>query len=287
MSSMIENVIGNYLDSLEEREFDEPFMSLLRANGFTDIHFLHGAFEFGKDFIARGLDGGVVCQFCFQTKAGNIGIGNWGEARRQIDEMRTNKIAHAAFDRNLPIRAVFVTTGRLVGAARAASQEYREYLRNLGEVDFGVWEREDLIERMTYSPEIGLAGNFEGQLHAILGKIDASQIDLLELERFSRRWITSPDSSETLWRSAMEASVIANRLRLKDRLDLASYTGLCLTRAAWASTHGPDTPDPVGIAVADAGQSLFHHYALDVWSKCVEENLKPLAFIHAHEIPTA
>src|SRR5258707_3800249 len=180
MSSMIENVIGNYLDSLEEREFDEPFMSLLRANGFTDIHFLHGAFEFGKDFIARGLDGGVVCQFCFQTKAGNIGIGNWGEARRQIDEMRPNKIPHSAFDRNLPIRAVFVTTGRLVGAARAASQEYREYLRNLGEVDFGVWELEDLIERMTYSPEIGLAGNFEGQLHAILGKIDASQIDLLE-----------------------------------------------------------------------------------------------------------
>src|SRR5260370_42570716 len=85
----------------------------------------------------------------------------------------------------------------------------------------------------------------------------------------------------------MEASVIANRLRLKDRLALASYTGLCLTRAAWASTHGPDTPVPVGIAVADAGKSLFHHYALDVWSKCVEENLKPLAFIHAHEIPTA
>jgi hypothetical protein len=284
---MIENVIGNYLDNLEEREFDEPFMALLRANGFNDVHFLHGAFEFGKDFIAKGVDNGVSCQFCFQTKAGNIGIGDWGEARRQIDEMRTNKIAHADFDRNLPVRAVFVTTGRLVGAARAASQEYREYLRSLGEIDFIVWEREDLIERMSHSPEVGLAGRSEGPLHAALGKIDAGEMDLLQLERFSRRWIASPDSAANLWRSTVEASVIANRLRLKDRLDLASHVGLCVVRAAWASTHGSELPNPIGLAVANVGQSIFRHYASDIWSKCVEENLKPLAFIHAHEIPTA
>jgi hypothetical protein len=284
---MIENVIGGYLDSLEEREFDEPFMALLRANGFTDIHFLHGAFEFGKDFIAKGRDNNVACQFCFQTKAGNIGTGDWGEVRRQIDEMRTNKIAHAAFDRNLPIRAVLVTTGRLIGGARASSQQYREYLQGLGEVDFIVWEKEDLIERMSHSPEVGLAGNSEGPLHAILGKIDAGQMDLLALERFSRRWIASPSSTNDLWRSTVEASVIGNRLRLAERLDLACHTGLCVVRAAWASTHSTEPPDPVGLAVANIGQSIFRHYALDLWSKCVEENLKPLAFIHAHEIPTA
>lgn len=284
---MIESVIGNYLDSLEEREFDEPFMALLRANGFTDIHFLHGSFEFGKDFIARGTDGGVPCQFCFQTKAGNIGIGDWGNARRQIDEMRTNRIAHPAFDRDLPVRAVFVTTGRLVGAARAASQEYKEYLRSLGEIDFTVWEREDLIQKMSHSPEVGLAGTSEGPLHAALGKIDAGEMDLLELERFSRRWITTPQTPAGLWRSAVEASVIANRLRLKDRLDLACHTGLCLVRAAWASTHGAVPPDAVGLAVADAGRGMFHHYASAIWSKCGEEDLVPLAFIHAHEIPTA
>lgn len=244
MSSMIESVIGSYLDSLEEREFDEPFMALLRANGFTEIHFLHGAFEFGKDFIGRGLDAGTPCQFCFQTKAGNIGISDWGEARRQIDEMRTNKIAHAAFDRNIPVRVVFVTTGRLVGAARAASQEYRDYLKTLGEIDFTVWEREDLIEKMSHSPEVGLAGSSEGPLHAALGKIDAGEMDLLELERFSRRWLTPLQSARDLWRSAVEASVIANRLRLKDRLDLACHTGLCIVRAAWASTHGEEPANP-------------------------------------------
>src|SRR5258708_35234323 len=130
---MIENVIGSYLESLEEREFDEPFMALLRASGFTDIHFLHGSFEFGKDFIGKGTDNGVLCQFCFQTKAGDIGVREWREGRGQIDDMRTNKIAHPAFERDLPVRAVFVTTGRLVGAARPTSQQYKEYLRGLGE----------------------------------------------------------------------------------------------------------------------------------------------------------
>jgi hypothetical protein len=32
---------------------------------------------------------------------------------------------------------------------------------------------------------------------------------------------------------------------------------------------------------------MFLHYASDIWARCSEENLDPLAFIHAHEIPTA
>lgn len=47
---MLADVIASYIDSLTEREFDAPFLALLRLQGFTDIHFLHGPFEFGKDF---------------------------------------------------------------------------------------------------------------------------------------------------------------------------------------------------------------------------------------------
>jgi hypothetical protein len=38
-------VLFHYLDSLEEREFDAPFIAMLRALRYFDIHFLHGAFE--------------------------------------------------------------------------------------------------------------------------------------------------------------------------------------------------------------------------------------------------
>jgi len=71
---MLANVVGSYLDNLEEREFDVPFMALLRALGFWDIHLLHGPFEFGKDFIAKGNHEGKPSQFAFQTKAGDIGL---------------------------------------------------------------------------------------------------------------------------------------------------------------------------------------------------------------------
>ncbi len=75
---MLADAIGNYVNSLTEREFDAPFTALLRLHGFTDIHFLHGPFEFGKDFIAKRLEDGVEYQYAFQTKAGDIGISERG-----------------------------------------------------------------------------------------------------------------------------------------------------------------------------------------------------------------
>ena len=63
---MIADVVGSYLDSLEEREFDGPFMALLRSLGFRDIHFLHGSFEFGKDFIAKRDDQSGPTQLSFR-----------------------------------------------------------------------------------------------------------------------------------------------------------------------------------------------------------------------------
>lgn len=65
---MLANVVESYLDSLEEREFDAPFMALLRALGFWDIHLLHGPFEFGKDFIAKGNTKEVWLSLPFKPK---------------------------------------------------------------------------------------------------------------------------------------------------------------------------------------------------------------------------
>jgi hypothetical protein len=111
---MLDDAIGNYLDTLEEREFDAPFMALLRIKKFHDVHFLHGPFEFGKDFIAKKEERGTQEQYLFQTKAGNISLSDWNNTRGQIDMLRTDALSHPSFDPRLPRRAVFVTTGRLV-----------------------------------------------------------------------------------------------------------------------------------------------------------------------------
>ncbi len=69
---MLRNVLGDYLDRITEREFDLPLLLLLPVLGFYDVHFTHGPVEFGKDVIAKKLDGDTEVQYSFQSKAGNI-----------------------------------------------------------------------------------------------------------------------------------------------------------------------------------------------------------------------
>jgi hypothetical protein len=52
---MLRDVAAAFLNTVTEREFDAPLLALLGARGFHDVHFLHGGFEFGKDFVAKGL----------------------------------------------------------------------------------------------------------------------------------------------------------------------------------------------------------------------------------------
>ena len=73
-------------------------------------------------------------------------------------------------------RAVLVTTGRLVGGAALAAQEYSEHLKTLGEIDFTTWDRETLIQLISDSPEVGLTGALTGALLGLLGAIDQNQV---------------------------------------------------------------------------------------------------------------
>jgi hypothetical protein len=282
---MITDVIGSYLDTLEEREFDTPFIALLRGLSFTDIHFLHGSFEFGKDFIAKGNHEGKLCQFAFQTKAGDLNLSDWNACRGQIDLLRTNSLAHPAFDRQLPRKAVFVTTGRLVGGAPLEAQEYSKHLQELGELDFTTWDRETLVDKIANNPEVGLAGVSNGALLSLLGAIDQDRVLESELEVFSRRWCSG--IGLPLCKAALEAAVVANRLRRRERLDLACYVALSLIRASWAVNHGSEPPDTIGLLIANTGRALFRRYALDLLTRCGDDALDPLKLIHAHELPTA
>jgi hypothetical protein len=277
---MIADIVGSYLDTVEEREFDAPFMALLRSLGFYDIHFLHGSFEFGKDFIAKQIVDDTAVQYVFQTKAGNLGLTEWSGCRGQIDLLRTNVLAHPSFDSALPRKAVFVTTGRLVGGATLAAQQYGEHLSQLGELGFVTWDREKLIELMVQTPEVGLASSIDGPMLELLGHIDQGRIREDEIEQFSRRWFSSAHPI-TLETSALEATVVANRLRRHNRIDQACLVSLGLIRAAWVKGNGGDPPDPQTLSSADTGRALFRHYALDLFNDCGEDLLEPLNVVHS------
>jgi hypothetical protein len=256
---LLTDAIVSYVNSLGEREFDAPFMALLRLQGFADIHFVHGSFEFGKDFIAKGIEQGKQAQYLFQTKAGDINRSTWSDLRGQIDMLRTDSLAHPNFDKNLPRKAVLVVTGRLVGGAPLAAQQYGEHLTALNELQFSIWDRDSLIDMLARDP-ICLSGS-SLELLQILGS-QHDELNFSVLEKYSRLWIRTAWNVPNL-RDSLEAAVIASHCRRSNRLDLACYIALLLLRSTLATAHGEKPmPETARVAIMTA-KAQFRHYALD------------------------
>ncbi|MEY2454823.1 MAG: hypothetical protein QOD92_4397 [Acidimicrobiaceae bacterium] len=267
MSGWLADVLGGYLDNVTEREFDATFLTLLRATQFHDIHQLHGAYEFGKDFIAK-RDGQ---QWAFQTKAGDINMASWRQVRPQVEEMLWNDTAHPAFDVVAKRKPVLVTTGRLVGGAAAEAQQYATTLakrsaprgllatlfRRGVEPAFEVWDRETLLAALALQPDISFNGWDEAHLLNLLGllaDIGRRNVSARTYERTSRQWPRSD-----LPRTALATALAAHRLQEANRLDLACVAVLTLTRAAAVELH--DGPGDNAEETMDVARTLFDTYS--------------------------
>jgi hypothetical protein len=269
---MLDGAIGAFLGAVTEREFDEPLLALLRASGFDDVHYLHGAYEFGKDVIAKAERNGVRTQYVIQSKAGDLNLGNWMAITGQLDLLRNDRHAHPNFDELLPRQAVLVLTGRLTGGAALAAQDYAQRALEDGRVPFEVWDRERLTEMLIGSPDALLAGSIGGPLLGLLAAIDDSSVTEDQVETFSRFWLRSGETPAP--RSMVEAGLIATALARSGRRDLAAQTALCLLRAVWASVHGADPPPPDAVGMADAARRLFLTYAEEIWTSAAEQGLE-------------
>jgi hypothetical protein len=302
---MLRDVVAGFLDTATEREFDAPLLALLAARRFRDVHFLHGAFEFGKDFIAKGMkpanrdvgSGDLATwelhQFALQSKAGDLGLSAWRDVRSQLDEARLDGLAHPAFDTTLPRAGVVVITGRLTGAAPVQAQSYRDTERDRGRPDFEVWDRETLLEWLVDAPEVGLAGTSDGPMLALAGAIDADKITLKALEQHARTWLPPTPGSLTAAttqsqdlraqrsRAAVEAAVLANRLRRKHRLDLAAMTALMLLRAAWCHALSDGAIPDTRPESANAAMRLFIGYATELLDQVEPVAADPRALLSA------
>lgn len=278
---MLDAAIASFLDSLTEREFDEPFKALLRAEGFEDIHFVHGPAEFGKDFIAKREGDAGREQWAFQTKAGNVGQSEWRKIRGQLDELRTNDLSHPAFDQRLSRRPVLVLTGRLTGNAPAAAQEYNRHLEDLREIELVVWDRETLLEKIERSPDAAPRGADASALLRIIGEIDAGDCTDRTIERFSRSW-ASREPAIVESSGVLEAAVVANYLRRAERLDLACLMPLCLLRGVWGSVVATGGDSELGRLGADAARAMFIAYATELWERRDKHTVSPGALINTH-----
>lgn len=276
---MLDVVVASFLGTLSEREFFDAFAAILRANGFYDVHLTHGTSEYGRDFVAKRVDGGIVRQYAIQTKVGNISQAAWREDRNQIEDIRLTRIANPAFDPDLPRVAVLATTGRLTGNAPTSAHGYKDQYEDGETFFFEVWPIERLLEMIVDAPEAGLSG---GPDAAILGAIAAIHMETFtesQLEHLSDGWVGEGTSG--LWRAALTAFVVSSRLACSGRTDLAAMTGAHLVRAVWASVHGAEPPPETAIAVADIGRALLRYFAGKLMTEVVAIGTGPRDLIGA------
>jgi hypothetical protein len=257
--TLLESVIGHYLETVGEFEFFSSFQAILRANGFYDIALTHGVAEFGRDFIAKRPEDGVIKQYAIQTKAGDMNIGAWRAARFQIEDIRTGTISNPNFDPSLPRVAVLALTGRLTGLAPTSAHDYKMKNDDQPIFTFELWPIERLVSMMVDAPESGLLVDLEEEVLGAVASIHTKTFSEVDLDNLSLLW--SEDDVKFLWRSALVALVISARLADAGRVDLACLTGAHLVRSTWYRSHDVHPVNPTALAVADVGRGIVKVYA--------------------------
>jgi hypothetical protein len=257
---LLESAVAAFLENAGERELDEPLLAVLRARGYTELHLVHGPAEFGKDIIGQRDQE----QWAFQSKAGDIGQGDWRQMSGQLDELRLSDLSHPGFRTDLPRRAVLVTTGRLRGNAPLSAQEYNNRARGRAEPELEIWSRDRLLGELAGNPDALLRGSMDGQLMGMMAAVEANEVDIDRVELFSRRW-TSWESDRLASLGVVEAALLCERLVRAHRLDLACQLGLALVRGTVAASAAD--PESADVAMQAAG-ALFATYAQMLWNEC-------------------
>lgn len=254
---MLRNVLEDYLSSIkDEREFDYPLSSLLQAMGFYDIHLTHGKTEFGKDFIAKKVDDGVVHQYSIQSKRGDIKQAEFrNEIMGQLMEASLLGIVHPQFDRSLPRKVIFATTGRLRDNAGPAFQDMNlELTTTYQKNPVTFWGYERFIE---LSEEFGLSGIHPNTVRGVAGyaqfylsysKAMQGSLTDREIEEYSRLWLDEGlDYRKRILRASIEADIIARKLIEGDHLYEAITAYLGLARLVMQVMYETDDKDVVEI----------------------------------------
>ena len=216
---MLLGVLEDYVASLpSEKALYTPFLTLLPAMGLQDVHFTHGMAEFGKDFIAKDSENGSPLQCTFQCKSGDINQAAWRDGiQGQMIEALTSTLSHPAFDRNLPHQVYLVTTGRLIGNAPIAVQEFNASVPlKIGARPIIVWERPQLVDLFA---RFGLEGvrrstaadvQEYGGFYNLYGDGMRDRLSLQGGEQHSRHWLRDgQDGADWLLVGVLEAEILA------------------------------------------------------------------------------
>jgi hypothetical protein len=236
---MLDAVFEGWISGLGERAFDETLLTLLRAQGFYDIHFTHGPYEFGKDFIAKRDEPSPV-QYAFQSKAGDIGGSEWSALLGQLEELIGTQLTHANFDKSLKKRFILVTTGRLKGKAVIGPSDFRERLEKSGRGTFECWEKDTLVELFHGSSRFPVRPS--ASLEPLLGRIVSGLLSDRDLETGTSALIPGTGSTTNeAYRSLLDTYLCAGELLRSGRPFQAIIAALAAIRTAAVLAHSSGT----------------------------------------------
>jgi hypothetical protein len=206
---MLSAAFGDWTRTLTERDFDEMFLSLLRASGFYDVHFTHGAHEYGKDVIAKRSD--PPTQFAFQCKAGDIDGPEWAKLFAQLFQLTRTQLVHPSFDSALECEFVLVSTGRLKGTAAQTADQFKADVARQPGKRFSFWGDSNLRDMLAGHAVSALPPG-PGVL-PILGRIASGSIEERELEHLTAALIPPPGSTERVFfRSILDNTIVTAAL---------------------------------------------------------------------------
>jgi hypothetical protein len=266
---MLRNALEDFFSSIKnERDFDFPLISLLRAMGYYDIHFTHGDREIGKDFIAKKVEDGIEYQYSFQSKKGDINQTKCtDEVLPQLYLASISGSPHPQFDKTLPRRVVLVLTGRPVGNAGYLLQDFNDTLQREYQKEKVIfWDKDQLIP---FFEEYGLSSLHQltgqgltgfAQFYLTYAKALDGKISDREIEEFSQLWLDPfLDYRKRVLRASIEAEIIGVKLVGNGLLYEAITLYLALARI-----------------VLDAMYDSEDQFLREVYLQIVNDNLIPL-----------
>lgn len=207
---MLESAVSRFLEQLPtERSFDAPLLALLSLHGFVDIAFVHGSFEFGKDFLATRVEEGQPVQYFFQSKLGDITKSAWErEIRPQCETMADCELPHPSFRSGRKRKNVLVFTGDFKGQTHLLAGEYQKSLARRGLPAIEFWSKHTLVERL--SAESCLGGTFDWAFFGHFVTEARERAGPSIAEEYSQRWINTVSCNT--WRATLEYAVVRTEL---------------------------------------------------------------------------
>lgn len=248
---MLNLILDTYLDSIEkETDFYSPFMALLIEMEFHDVHFLHGSYEFGKDFIAKKEVDGKLLQYIFQLKAKNIDSGIWrSEIAPQLLNALTTSLSHPNFDSMLSRQVVFVNTRDFIGGAKLDSQNWNDdFVSKINPNKVLFWCKSQLCQ---YLHEHGLMGIHHstaqgfydyGRFFRIYSECLQGKHSDQRLEIYSLCWLDmSLSIKKRILRATLESEVFARQLMRQGFIYEAIICHLATIRTILNASYGRPT----------------------------------------------